>query len=381
MPKNVIITEGKPTWSDLLLTNYPWYIDSRQSAIDEGSIDPLTGNPQFKLNVNFEDRTRTTKAKDYYVMAEDINAIQDAVIGIQRTLGLVPYGNEYDVAARLNEIERFVVMAKSKLDGHMDLDSRYMWGGSWPTDSNNNKAANISIKTHRHTGTFDNAQKINLSSEVTDKLSKLNIQLTSKDINMLTANDIYTTAAMTETISQSLDKKYDKTGGTISGNVFVQGNFRCLTMAEIDCKDTAKVVGTDRQDYKAYSGYSRYASAATASGKLVETIVPLRYGKYVAGIRMKTGSQTSASPVIEVVISDQNNIVATRDTLAPNTFKTNDYETFYIEFEHANRSGSVTKADAKIVINFFNGITSIDLDSIIIQPVTTAVYDDDSFLI
>lgn len=387
MPVSIYTTTegGNPVWSDLHLTNYPWYIDSRQSSLDEGSIDPLTGNPQFKLNVNFEERTRLTESKDYIVKAEDVNALQDAVIGIQRVLGTVPYGarGADDISQRLDELEDFVVMDKSiDIDGHANLDERYMWGGAWPVNPLNPSqyALPVSIKTHRHDGTYQGATKINLYSEVTGMLGKSNIDLSSGGANMVTASDIYMSTAKTETINSAMSNKFDKTGGAITGPVVFGANARSLTMAEIDAYETTKVVGSEVTDFNAYSGYARYAASAGSSGVMASIDVPFRYGKYVAAIRMKVSSIMSSASVAKITISDKLSVHAT-DTVRPNYFKDTDYDTIYIEFDHKNRTGTAGKKNLKIDIEFYAGVTNMWIDSIVIQPVTTALYDDDSFLI
>lgn len=377
--------EGKPVWNDLSLTNYPWYLDNRQTSENEGEIDPITGNPQFKLNVNFEERTRTTKANDYYVMAEDINALQDSMIAVQRTLGVQPYGirGSDDVAKRLDFLESFVVMSKSiDEDGFDNLDKKYMWGGSWPENPSNSniKASPISIKTHRHTGDYKGAQKIDLTGEVTGNLSKNNLDLSSGSSDMLSSEDIYTSRAKTMTISRSLDSKYDKSGGVIGGSVTVSENFKCLTMAEIDATLTRKSTGIESQDYGAYSGYARKGLSGNKAGDILVWKEHFRYGQYVAGFRMKVKSNSSSTPILKITIGDGQEIHTT-DTLSPNFFASSDYEMFYIEFNHKNRVGTSGKKKLDIKIHFYNGITDLNIDSIVIQPVTTALYDDSSFLI
>lgn len=387
MPVSIYTTieEGNPVWNDLTLTNYPWYLDGRQSTLDEGSIDPLTGNPQFKVNVNFEDRTRLTESKDYIVWANDVNALQEAIIGMQRVIGVVPFGSRGadDISARIELIEDFIVMDRSiDVDGHANLDERYMWGGAWPTNPLNatEYAAPISIKTHRHDGTYQGASKISLYSEVTGLLGKANIDLTSGEASMVTAADIYMTTAKTQTINTALANKFDKSGGTITGEVNILGNFRSLTMAEIDAVATTKVVGADVTDINSYSGYARQGLSSNGTGVLSSLSIPFRYGKYVAAIRVKVASNVSNASVASILISDGTTTHVT-DSIVPSALKSTDYEMIYIEFEHKNRSGTSGKKNLSVVINFYSGITHLSIDSIVIQPVTTALYDDDSFLI
>jgi hypothetical protein len=374
MPINEYLLNG--TWSDISLTNYPWNIDKRQSEIDEGSIDPATGNIHFKLNINYEERDRLTSANAFTVFANDINVLLDAVTGIQRTVGIMPQGAFDDVAARLTDTEAFV-MKGQMIDDHIpaNLDERYMWGGPVPPD-----AALLSIFKHKHSGGDANPSKIELSSEVAGLLGKSNMDLVSGTESMLTAGDMYMSTAMTQKISDAIGGKFDKTGGEISGETNVSGNFSSLTSAEIDAYETLKVVGSNSSDIGCYSGYSRKGISTDPSGLLLEKSIKLRYGKYVAAIRLRVGDNSSLSYLGRITMSDgyASHVV---DYIVPNHLRSTDYEMIYIEFDHKNRIGSPGKKDLKIEIDFYTGVTSLDIDSIVIQPVTTAVYDDDSYLI
>ena len=366
-------------YTDLIRTNYPMALDDRPDALKVENQ-----NSHFKVNINFEDRVEATSPLDYIVLADDVNALQDAVIAVERTLGVMPQGENinYSISERLNDIENFMLYDESLSSGLLSLDERLMWGGKRPLISGS-PAPLISIKQHLHSGTQGQATKIDLSSHVTGLLKKTNIDLTSNTISMLSASDIRMSTSSSQTIAEKFTEKMDKGGGTFTGNIIVQGNFTSRTHVELDAKDIPYSAGqgytVSASDVYADSEYARKASSINGNGALCYQPVNLRYGKYVAIFRMKALANTSANTVARIAVKATD---GTTDLgvilLKPTDFaKANTYQSFFVEFDHEYFNGHNKTVIPQVY--FYTGVTDISVDSIVIEPITTALYDDDRY--
>lgn len=366
-------------YTDLTKTNYPNSLDDRPTAIDE-----LNRNTHFSVNVNFEDRDSLTNPTDYIVLADDVNALQESIIAVQRSLGAMPQGTNIDftVDERILSIENFTMKGESSVQGYLNLDERYMWGGSRP-NIGETPVPLVSIVGHSHDGSVGQADKIDLSSHVSGLLSKYNIDITSGGSSMLTAQDIKISSASTETIPEALAKKMDKTGGSFEGNIVVEGSFNTLMNIEIDAKDTFYETGKSYvqsgSDNYAFSGYARKAGSAALTGTLSTVNAKLRYGKYVSAFRMKSSDSTSAQSLCKILVKDSvsNTNVAELILQASDFDTVGEYKTFYLEFDHKNITGTSERGYIVPEVYFYTGIADLSVDSIVIVPITTAVYDDD----
>jgi hypothetical protein len=356
-----------PTYSGFTKTLYP------------GEIDERNANSNFRVNINFGERTSATDPRDYYVLADDVNCLQEAIIAIERSLGVMPQGENMSssVAERLQNIENFILKDASAMDGFTNLDERYMWGGTKP--SGLDSSVKLSIKYHLHDGTSSGADKIDLVNHVTGKLKKSNIDLTSGTQDMLTAQDIMLSTTSEKSVAERFTEKYDVTGGPINGPVSIAGAASSRFFIELDVAETnlTGTVGINVTDSKAESGVARRALSSGSSGKLFEHSHKLRYGDYVACFRVKVDSNTSTNNICKFYITD--GYKETSLTVTPKMFTTaNEYDMVYLEFRHQNNHGTSSRPALKIGAHFYNGITNLNIDSVVVLPIHTAVYDNDA---
>lgn len=368
-------------YTDLIMTNFPNSLDDRPDAIEEANR-----NDHFKVNVNFGSRDPFTPAIDYVVLAEDVNALQESIIAVQRSLGTMPQGMDlnYTVDERIQDIETYTLMDDSSTNGYANLDERYIWGGTRPL-VNSEPAPLISIKGHYHDGSPGQANKIDLAQHITGTLSKTYLDLDSGTPSMLSAQDIRMSEVSTETIPEVLETKFSKDGGTIDGNVVVVGSFKSLTHIELEAidtyYDTGKGFSQATGDNYAFSGYCRRGLMSNSAGTLLRSEEVLRYGKYVAAFRMKVSDNLSGQ--IICYLSILNSILDSRieevSIRASDFDAPNEYKTFYLEFDHKNLYGSSTRAYIVPEVEFIPNIADLSIDSVVITPITTAVYDDDIY--
>ena len=369
-------------YTDLIKTNFPDSLDDRPDAVEE-----INRNSHFAVNINFEDRDALTSPTDYIVLADDVNALQESIIAVQRSLGVMPQGTDIDstVGDRILNLEVYTRKGDSASQGYSDLDERYMWGGTRPT-VNSSPAPLISIKGHSHDGTSGQADKIDLGTHVSGNLSKVNLDISSGTTSMLTAQDIKMSSASSETIPQALANKMDKDGGTFSGDMAVEGNFKSLSFFEVEAKDTGYSTGLgyveSGSDNRAYSGYSRQATMAATSGLLSFSSHKLRYGRYVAVFRVKSSSISGSTPLAKFSIQESIDTVSGSTieelVVTPDDFDVSgEYKEFYLEFKHANTAGISARTYIHPRIDFYTGVADLSVDSIVITPITTAIYDDD----
>lgn len=357
---------GNNIYQDLEMTRYPAAYDEREGA---------------KLNMNM---TRQTNLKDYN-MAEHVNALQDAVMAVQRVLGemvQVPAdpkdlnGNPLTqdainalarvntVKDRLNSIERH--------DWSATFDKRY--GG--PTWSYTEGGNNATIQQHRHLGSASgipgSPEKISLTQEVTGKLAKGNLNL-AKSTTGLTGADVFVNASSDQKIADALnDKVSESQGGTIAQNATLNiiGKTNTRWTREFDTLDATGAGNSTVPDGKTLLGTAVESGANAASTLLNQKITGMYYGRYVAIVRIASSSLTSAK-VLEIAARDSfTNAELNSVTLSGTDFdKIGDYKTFFLIFEH--------KGATNLVINKLNTVPAarIRFDYAIVEPVHPAVFD------
>lgn len=357
------------TYNDLLRTNYPDFYDDRPTA-----IDPNNRNPHFEINVNFEDRTPTTEPQKYYVLANDINSLQESIIAVQRTLGLKPQGPIADsISGRFETIEAYILL---KANGFLTIDERLMWGGPKPQG-----ASLISIAHHLHDGTVGQADKIDLSRHVTGLLPRQNIDVTSGTSAMLTAETIYTSTGKSKTINGALGEKLDKlttNSQIVSGPVRFNNNMSSRMFVDLDAKD---LPGMDTSagysnvsDSEAYSGVARRALNSNVAGRLMArfSMEGLRYWNYSVGIRLKVSSINKSLGKV-CVFALGNGVSSEGIDIYPSDFDAA-YEWQEIFFDYKFKRGSFTGAPLFCDI-WYHGGADLYIDSIVVMPIHTAVYD------
>ena len=361
-------------YSDLGWSFYPAKIDSRDGK------DPLTNlvdntkymvNEDLEINLNYEDRGSSPTATDYYVLAGDVNVLQDITLSIERVLGIMPQSTFGTISARLNDLASMT-----------RFDTR-LGGAGW-TNIPTNYPGNVSptILSHKHTGMPYSAPKIDLASESIGEVGKTRIQLDITDADTLTSADIPYIKTSTNSIKTILDSKFNSGGGTIAGNILVQGNIVSRLFGEFDCKDFSEVTGsTNIADNNAYSGTTRsFAKTAIFFATGYSTAFPVRFGKYSVTLRAKCSEITSSANVLRIVVWETNSVggkttIIDKYIKADKFLAANVYQQFYYTVSH-DYSGSSNK-NLNVTIWYHGvGISNVSIDSITVMPVHTAVWDE-----
>lgn len=340
------------------LTNYP-------DALDKS-------NPNIRQNIiNFEDRTPETDARLYYVLANDVRSLQQAVFAIEETLGVNPQSSFNTVNDRI-----------SALEDYTDLDERY-GGATWRSiylahlaDPSKPKAP--TIMGHVHDGSATGAPKIDLALHTTGKLDKGRLDLSGS--GALTGEDIRLNRNTTQTVAAKFDDKLDKVGGTIQGTnayLTINGPFNCYVYKEAEayqCVPSSGAVGTNIADTGAFSGTARKATSSNAKGNVMHYSSKLRYGNYSLCLRMKVSNRAPLQSIGKVKICSGSTVMKQVEII-PARFQTTDYEMFYVAFEH---KGNPT---VNVYIEWYGTsvqpVVACDLtiDSLVITPLHVTTYD------
>lgn len=334
---------NKQNYKDLNMTQYPNTLDTRANNV----------NMQGWVNVG-------ETANPNYVMAEYVNALIDSVMAIQRTLGStpqVPLGTES--AQLTNVIETKTVKDRLNAIEGGSLDERY-GGTGWVYN-----AGRPTLSKHSHTGVGGHPNKIILTTEVTGKLPKININL---DANTgLTGADIFVSKTNTKNIETSLNDMLSKTtGGTVQGLVELKGGLRSRTVYEAIASEFVGMNGATLVTDSATTGGSGLQAAGTTAATFMNATLNrngLMYGRYVVGIRLKTNSLVNAN-LIRVAAGGSIFNYKGIDFKSSNV-----YQMIYLVFDH---TGSQTLSIQKLATT---GTATVTVDSIFIHPVHPAVFD------
>lgn len=349
---------GNTKFTDLNMTFYPAKIDNK--------IQGQNGyNPNLKGFWSAGDNNLPTGTDPDFNMAEHVNALADAVIAVQRILGINPHvdskgGNTTGTVATR-------IAAAENKDAY--YDQRY-GGATWST------SLGQTILTHTHGGGQSQAPKISLSGEVTGKLAKANIDLAQS--TGITGEDLYMSGAVSTRISDAVnDKLSSSQGGTIRKGLEVQGKFSNRTYREwtaltVTTGSAITAGNTLENTARRYAG--------TAGQNIVAESVPnLLCGKYVLGVRMRINS-----PVEEEVfrLSWREYSQSTKtwtfrgDTAISGTdfAAVDQWQMFYLVFDHEtlDSTGHNTLAIQKSTTN---ANINLDFDCAWIMPVHPAVFD------
>ncbi|BCT30496.1 hypothetical protein [Bacillus velezensis] len=358
---------GNSVYTDLVLTRYPTTFDERSGS---------------KSNPNL---SRWTNLKDYN-MAEHVNALQDAVMAIQRALGekvqlpakpvdasgkpitdeneLLNVSKTSTVKDRLDAIETH--------DWYAEFDKRY-GGPDWKFDKD--AATNPTIEQHRHIGSAGGngmPEKINLREEVSGKLPKVNIDLSNTSTG-LTGKDILVEPTVGTKISDAInDKVSESTGGTISKGAKLTnlGKTNTRWTREFDSFDAATTGNSVAQDGATLLNRSIESGATAASDLLNVSLSGMYYGRYVAIVRLCTDNLSPNSIVQISAINSKTKTEINSVTLDGSDFDgKSKYKNFYLIFDH---NGTTNLRVRKL------GTTSsvkVRFDYAIVEPVHPAVFD------
>lgn len=369
-------------YADLGYTFYPERVDSRNG------IDPNTGtqdltkfsiNEDLSLNVNYENRSSNPTANDYYVLAEDINVLQDAILAIERILGQMPHvRTDIGVNDVLNVSERI-----AKLEIPTKYDSRF-GGAGWV------QGVDPTILSHTHTGGAHDCQKIELGTMTIGTLGQSRLQLNTNIADVVTAEYIPFSTFSNMSTKAAIDNKLDKnTGGVIQNDFTVKGNVTSRMFGELDGMGLVGS-GTNANyvinvsDDSAYCGQSKYfpKTSGVPNTAVFSCSFPVRYNEYSVMIRLKTDNISSSAALANIGVYGSG--IAAGDTEIYSEFITcnnldavDEYKTFYFTVNHKRLQASAVNKDLYIKIWYHgDGIASMWIDSITVMPIHTAIWDD-----
>ncbi|MEI4281658.1 hypothetical protein [Tetragenococcus halophilus] len=330
---------NKQNYKDLNMSLYPNFLDTR------------------KNNINMRGFTNIGEGHiPDYVMAEYVNAINDGLMGLQRSIGETPM--VYEEAENINEtIENFTVSKRiSRIEKGL-FDERY-GGKGWkftPTRP--------TLNNHHHTGTGEQPPQINLKDEVTSTLNRNNINL-EQTVDGLLATEIIMSLSDKNTVAQSIEDKLSKSrGGTVKGDTAFTGLLQTSTTRHLNPTNIKPAGATKASDSKTASGYTLKAEK---SGEMIdETLEGLEYGYYSVAFRLRTPTTLSSNESILIKAGGQTEKITSKDL-------TSDYKQFFIIVDINNKNkGQKISVNPTVKTNGHKVL----LDNIVINPTHPAILD------
>jgi hypothetical protein len=349
---------GNSKFTDLNMTFYPTQIDSK--------IQGNAGyNPNMKGFWSAGDLNLPAGQDPDYNMAEHVNALADAIIAVQRILGINPHV-DYQGGNTTGTVSSRITAAENK-DNY--YDKRY-GGQNWTTDLGQ------TILTHTHGGGLSEAPKINLVDEVTGALAKANIDITQA--TGITGADLVMSSSISTKISDAInDKLSTSQGGIIKKGLSVEGTFSNRTYREWTAKDITG--GSQVTDVRTLENVARRFTGTTTQNIVAEPIKNLLMGKYVLGVRVKVSSLVSEN-VLRLGFYEWNASDERWKTNAATYIKGTDFDIvdqwkmFYLVFDHESID-SVGHNGIRIVKEATSASVNVDFDCAWVMPVHPAVFD------
>lgn len=330
---------NKENYKDLNLSLWPNTVDTREN------------------NINMKGFTNIGEGKvPDYVMAEYVNSLIDAVMGIQRSLGTTPM--VYESAENVKElIESYTVGKRlSRIESGL-FDERYGGKGWTYTDTR------PTLNNHSHTGTNGQPPKINLKNEVTSTLNKANINLTQTASGLL-ATDILMSTTDGNSISKSIEDKLSKSkGGVVQGDSEFKGLMQTTTTKHFNTSNLVLASGKKESDNQTASGYA--ISATENKDMINQKIDNLEYGYYAVAFRLKANSSLSSNESVTLRVG---NIV---ESLNSNDISTS-YKQFFVVLDINSSNKNVT---ISVIPSLKTSGHTILLDNIVINPTHPAILD------
>lgn len=332
---------GNLIFPDLNLTSYPNKIDSRNQA-DSGY------NPNMSGFTNLKD----------YNLAEHVNALADAVMAIQRILGINP---QKDAGG----VDRTTVSNRIAIVENRNFDDRY-GGPGWDLSQ--------TLVGHTHTGGPGHPSQIDLATEVKNVLSKNHIDLSAT--TGLTGADILMSPTVSTKISDAIaDKLSVSQGGTVQKDVHILGRFSSRLSREWTAENGSE--GTLITDVTTLTNKARRASGTGQIRFLMDRVYNLLCGKYVLGVRARVNSQVNEN-VLKMSFSDFDGTSYVQRSVK--YFKGMDFQSagkwqmFYMVFDHETLEES-GQGYLQIEKPATASSVTVDFDHAYIIPVHPAVFD------
>lgn len=329
---------GKVTYPDLNLTQYPDTLDTRANNVNMKGFENL---------------------KDYN-MAEHINALEDAVMAIQRALGIKPFINKDGIDK--TTVGQRIIDLENK-----DYDPRY-GGSGWITSQ--------TLVGHTHTGQAGHPSQIDLGTETAGTLSKSHLSfnnttggITGADISMSPTDNRKVPDVVNDKLSISQ-------GGIVQKNLTVQGQINSRLMKEWDAD--AAGAGTLVTDYSTMTNKLRRATG-TGQVEFIWGDVPnLHFGKYVLAVRAKVSSLVTEEVLHLRAYNWYNDGYHLQNYLyikGTDFDAVNQWKTFYLTFNNASDASTTTGPHLHVWKCATTNNITLDFDNAFIVPTHTAVYD------
>lgn len=345
---------GNNKFTDLNMTFYPTKVDSKISGAGY--------NPNMKGFWSAGDAELPSGKEPDYNMAEHVNALADAIIAVQRILGINPHV-DYQGGNTTGTVSTRIAAAENK-DAY--YDKRY-GGENWST------GLGQTILTHTHGGGINQAPKINLAGEVSGQLAKTNINLTQA--TGITGADISISPTVsTKVVDAVNDKLSTSQGGTIKKGLSVEGSFQNRTYREWTAVDVTG--GSAITAESTLENVARRFTGTTQQYILATNISNLLCGKYVLGVRARINSGVNEN-VLKLSFSEyKNGWQAKGQTYIKGTDfdSLNKWQMFYLVFEHETLDATgynglrISKEATSANIN-------LDFDCAWVMPIHPAVFD------
>lgn len=348
---------GNDVYTALPLTRYPEAIDSRTGAGQ---------NNNMLLWKNLEN----------YNMSEHVNAIADAVMSIQRALGISPQlpttvkdqnGNVITDRTALVQMMQ-VNTVKSRLDGieNKNFDTRY-GGPNWKTTDKQ------TIQEHKHTGKGPgHPSKIDLELEAQGQLPRANMDLVYNSPTGLTGANIALNTEGNQTISAAFKDSLSKSaGGTVQKFAEFEGKMWTRWNRDYDVTD---LTGDEIADSDTLLNLCKYKNQTAAHTFISKKFDNMYYGRYVMIVRAKTNSRVDAN-LLKLATIAQTGDLSESATFKGTDFKAVDvWQNFYLVLNHEPNTTSgtgqflVEKATTSAAVK-------VSVDYVLITPVHPAVFD------
>lgn len=340
---------NKQNYKEYNLTHYPNNLDTRSN------------NTNMRGFINIGE----TEGIPDYVMAEYVNSAMDAIMSLERALGKTPMLYEDVKQIEVNNlIETFTVSDRiSRIENGL-FDERY-GGKGWEYTPNRPV-----LNNHKHNGIGNNPPKIDLSTDVSGKLKRENIDLNHQ--TGLTGAHISLSPSNSTKINDAIKDALSKTeGGTVSGDVSFTGAVKTRTSIDATTTDIRnKGQSNIVSDVEATSGQALTSGNVTTQRRIFTIEARdkehLLFGRYVLGVRIKKGNNSSeSSGLVEFTLGGR------RETIQEKDLESN-YRMVHFVFEH-NQS---TKQDSLTLNKLATSDSKeIIVDSYYIVPIHPATLD------
>jgi hypothetical protein len=350
---------GNSKYTDLNMTFYPTQIDSK-----------VSGNAGYNQNLagfwNVNDPNLPAGQDGNYVMAEHVNALADAVMAIQRILGINPH-IDYKGGNTSGTVSTRIAAAENK-DAY--YDKRY-GGQNWTT------GLGQTILTHTHGGGTNEAPQIDLVEDVKGILKKANMDI-SQSTGITGADLVMSSTVSTKIVDAINDKLSTSQGGTIKKDLTVEGKFSNRTYREWTAAGITS--GSQITDVRTLDNTARRFTGTTEQYIIAEPIKNVLMGKYVLGVRAKISNNTLTEAVMRLGFYEWNNSTSTWTAktvkyISGTDFEANDkWQMFYIVFDHESID-STGHNGIRVAKDATATSVNLDFDCAWVMPVHPAVFD------